>query len=362
MSEAVPKDATWIDKYQPLANIREIEQATQQIPLFSQITDGLTVIASGSPRNPRFLQEINKLNVAQLPQSAAAKMLSDATLSDGVQDIVERIKKYTEPKSKWSANGDEGLSLEKARITLASILLLTGDDLIPGTRLAVLSRDYNIADSTGDFFDRPGNVINLDRLIPEGWAVKGQGAPPISPVEQYERLYKSENQALQQPHFYVANTTSLLTLKLPEQVFVSEIRQTLDSSAPLPDWVSQQSICSFMALLPERGIIHSGINGASVRALIDYYNDMPGGPYGNPLYAIPGIVDWSRPPFNRYIKVWQPRNRYIISQQFPTDFSDRGGRWVDYLSVSRQDRNIENELVGVSTNALKWLDLCVADR
>ena len=75
------------------------------------------------------------------------------------------------------------------------------------------------------------------------------------------------------------------------------------------------------------------------------------------MYAIPGMVDWSRPPFKDHLNVWVSADGQAIDTELP-DALDRlaqqQGSWQPYTSLT-DNREIEDELVGASSHSLRQL-------
>jgi hypothetical protein len=346
----------WQELYRPLKSARELEPIGSVIPKFSGIQDDLIVIASGSPRNSRCLTALDSPRaVAHLSQSEAIKRLNIIDISSSCDEIVQSIKNYREPRSQWTIDGDSGLSLGKARLIAAAILMLnTEKDCI--LNLSIIGRDFNVADATGNFLDRPGYEINQLDNLPDGWTTHGEGNPPVDPIEQFLRLYKGQSD--DKPRvFYTANSTSVLSIDVVLPLDINVIRQIADLSQPIPEGLTYKTEYSYLALKPTREIVQTGINGASVRKLIEYYLQFPMDPYGKLLYAIPGVVDWSRLPFNDNVMVWKSDAGKIISHGMSalmSEIQEDKGTWVSYLPESA-NQDVANELVGISTKSIRML-------
>lgn len=101
-----------------------------------------------------------------------------------------------------------------------------------------------------------------------------------------------------------------------------------------------------------------GDAGNTVMELFDYYSDTPLRQGGERMYAIPGMVDWSRPPFKDHLNVWVPADGQAIGTELPSGLDQivqQQGSWQPYTSLIENSKEIEDELVGASTHSLRQL-------
>lgn len=164
--------------------------------------------------------------------------------------------------------------------------------------------------------------------------------------------------------FYIANSGAALKFNFKEgHPQVRElIERLVDLSQPLPEelreWVSLDRCLSFMAVKPtDKEIVDRITPGPSVFDVFNYYTGPLTG-FGHLLYAIPGIVDWSRPPFSEHLEVWVPQGRDSISyscHELTEALKKENGSWQSFSQLSTTHPEVTDELVGFPTFTLRKL-------
>jgi len=367
----MPKDETnWLIEYQPLRSPAEFEKGLP-LPKFSSLEDKMVIVASGSPRNGRVLKVFpDGVSVVKFPPSLMKTMIREKITRGNVDVVDEKILGYQEPKRAWNlkdGEGDDGnLSLNKARVAAAAMISFSDrrKEKIP-SHIQVYARDNNVADCTGHFLDKPGYAIrsglktdeDRPKHWPESWVEQGQGEEPEDPVSQLDRLHRSMSSDSKTVPFFVANSTTVLDLDLKKDVPEKDIDRLVDFTQPLPDCVSAKQQNSFMAVKPDHPSVnyfsYFGRSGKpSVWGVWDFYTNRLLEHGGNLLYSIPGIVDWSRPPFSRHIEV-SPIMSSLKALMGDVEKDDVV--WQRYERAVANDTVIEDEMVGVSTKSLKAL-------
>lgn len=343
-----------IEQYKPLVSAQELETAPK-IAEYKDLSNGLIIVGSASPRNGRIRNVIPDSNaLCTLSSSQIKRMLKLGSAPYIDAKIINRIMQYEEPRRSWEINADgeaqeNGLSLAKARITAAAAILeqqLSAKAERPSFK--VIGRDYNLLGSAGknSAQERPGFTIpkfaDKNVSIP-GWVRDGEGPKPTSPAEQCKALYDPNKP------FYTANSTTVL--EVGEYFYSHEGLEALTNLEKPIDPLFYKTRLSFMGLLPNKAILDGP--GVTVYDLIGYYSNIPLDQGGNGLYQPPGVVDWSRPPFRDQLKVWRTSDGEIISQSYKDlggQIASGDGRWINYSQNNGE--GIADELVGISTHSL----------
>jgi hypothetical protein len=365
-------ETNWLDIYQPFKLPSDFEDQNVTLRKFSFLEEGMIIIASGSPRNRRILKITpDEQDLVQLSPTLMKEKLREFKNDAKFGSLVQQILKYEEPKQQWGVrNGeasDGNLSLNKARVVAASAILI---NLLEGKQLpqnfSIIARDYNVANNDLKFLDKPGFAIRsgldlgdgLPKEYPESWVERGSGPEPIDPVTQLDWLYKTKQNGHEMHPFYVANSSVVLECNLSEvDIDFNQLASLIDFVKPLSSWVNQKSENSFMAIKPDFGVADRNYcleheDEPSVWSLHDFYSDISLDNGGNLLYVIPGIVDWSRKPFSGCISVSGIENSLT---SFNKEMLGNRVNWQRYSEAVLQNQEIEDEMVGISTKALKAL-------
>jgi hypothetical protein len=335
----------------------EFEDRNLKIEDFSGLMPNQILVASGSPRNRRLPSAIPEgVPVSQLSLSKILDKLSSTTTSPASQEIVRVVQSFREPRKAWRLDeagniSDNGVSLAKARIAAAASIVYQSEMLgqaVP--TFSVVGKDNNIAAIHGKevtFLERPGFVAPSfaeESQIPVGWSIEGDGNEPAQPAEQIAQLYDISHPS----NFLCVNSTTVL--KISEKFCTPEgLRWLVDLSRPL-DEGDFSTIRSFMLL--------QGDAGNTVMELFNYYSETPRKEGGERMYAIPGMVDWSRPPFKDHLNVWVSADGQAIGTELPSGLDQivqQQGSWQLYTSLIENNKEIEDELVGASTHSLRQL-------
>lgn len=337
-----PENKNWLVDYLFSPDAFDLE--TQQhgsIPEFQKLVNNQIIIGSGSPRNPRYLKTLEALqgfSAVCFSDSAATQQLKQKgfTKDTPEREIADLVESYQEPRGQWSASGDNGLSLSKARLILASILLLEESNKPFKLSFAVLARDYNIASNEGHFLDK--SIL---------WGGLG-------PVDQYDLLYNHGPRP-----FFITNATTLLKVSPNQALTIKNIQQVFDPTQPLPEWLRFQTIYTYMALQPDEKITIYPSEEPSIRRLLtDGFAQSPFDAAGHRAYKIPGIIDWSKQPFIAHLQVWKPALTSVISQDFSAlqaSVTTHQGEWTSFTSQTISNPHLTNELVGTSTFGLQQI-------
>ncbi|MEA3355666.1 MAG: hypothetical protein U9Q63_04270 [Patescibacteria group bacterium] len=322
---------------------------------FQSLEPDQLIIASGSIRMSqnrlKILPEKSSLLV-QAPLSDLKLRLKQAQISEKYEDVYESIITYKELPNQWQINeefeaNDGQVSLQKARITAAAAILLqivSNKDL--PREIKILSRDYVVINYQGNSFDKP--LYKEDR--------------PVA-IEQIEHLYRpAEDRSFQKGQpvpFYTANSTCFLTINTSEHEQNLDLLKNLtNTQQPLKPSNQTQTHYSFMALLPSSDVICNKTQPSdeTIFNLFKYFLQPPSAETAQKLVKpVPGFVDWSRPPFNKHLKVFQIKGQSIFTnlKNLHTHLQVEQGQWLPYLDLLENNPYIANELVGCPTHTLK---------
>lgn len=323
----------------------ETNQGIPALDVWRGIKAGETssvIIASGSPRNGRLAYLTGAPPISQLSLSQAGRLIANIC---GGQGVSEAIATYRERRRMWSALGDGGLSLEKARLVLAAAAYHQMQYGNTNIKLVVIGRDYNVADLSGFFFDKPGyltssddNQKHLKRVGLESWVIAGTDREPIGPLDQYAALYRYSSPII------TTNSLTILSARVGD-LTKEDIGCLSKINGVMPASVTGQTSKSFMAI--------SLFNmGGEVEKIIQKYLGSPIDAIGYLLYQIPGVVDLSRSPFREHLEVWRCDGQFAFSDywQLGWDIYRKNGEWGPF-PAGRCDE--EDELVGISTWTLR---------
>lgn len=313
----------------------------REIPLlpFTQLEEDLIIIASGSPRSGRARRVLPERRIVQMGASCAGEVLLGVTAGE-YKGIVERINHFEELRGQWKfANGkafDNGLSALEARMVAAAALVyqLASGLAIP-KRFFIIGKDHNIF-GNGKFHDKPED-----------------------PLAQVGFIYDD----LDEQKVITANSTTVLTVGVKQRPSPDDLLELTDLSEPLPDWVKAQTRFTFMGLKLDSWILGRN-HPHNLHALIDFLAEVS---QLERLKQVPGGVDLSNRHFAQGVHVLYPSwDRRDHSRPTPLPIYEdfvrlRGsmdkddGYWACYMLLADINRQMTDEMVGISTKTIEEL-------
>ena len=157
--------------------------------------------------------------------------------------------------------------------------------------------------------------------------------------------------------FFVANSATLLKLELENrQPSAEELKVLVDLSQPIPeDWAKAHSGFSFMTVLPNKHIVSSKERRKklTVFTLWEHYGNLFLGAGGEGILQLPGMADWTRPPFCDHLSLWIPHWRTgdeaPIADSLKTlsqSLENAQGYWKNYGEQARINNAVADEMAG----------------
>lgn len=183
-------------------------------------------------------------------------------------------------------------------------------------------------------------------------------------VDNYRDFKRTDPQP-----FFIANSSTLLELRLKNKTPSSEELKTLvDLSQPMPkDWISSYSSSSFMTAMPDKHITSLQERGKhlTVFSLWEYYGGLFLGAGGEGILQLPGVADWTRPPFSEHLSLWAPHWRTgdeaPITNSVNTlshSLDNCQGYWKNYGEETRVNNKVADEMAGFPQASIKKLLDC----
>lgn len=302
------------------------------------------IVFSGSPR-----VDCYQIKSAQQPIGELQARLKDlrSRLSKPYQPLVANVLSYTETREAWHHQHDGFLSLNKAMLGLAALVLnrLAKKRPLVG-KLLGLGRDFSVlSHHTAKGFGKPDSPYS-----------------PSSVPEQITHLYFPTSS---QMPFYPANSTALVELDFSLVTSQPELLQLIKAfssgntsfakrSPAVRLWVAY----SYMACRPAQELLFVGNNpGPLLRN-----TDLKGA-------HVPGLVDWSASPWNKNLMVFNPNEGSPVELFVHHGYNgqpqawanlrhqvcNRRGAWVPYRHLLNVHPEIEPEIVGASRVSLNAL-------
>lgn len=306
---------------------------------FRFLMEDMLIIASGSPRSGRIIPVTGTdFTVSQLTANQTVKVLTQQEIPEWFQEMARKIILFEEPRGAWKADPknktvtDGGLSSTKARLgALTAIISQSAQHLEEPQRWYVQGKDNNVCLPCSDrFFDKA-----------------------LDPVTQKDQIYDS----LPSQQIIIANSTTLLTIDHHRTLMTGErgsIDGLLDPTKPLPNWITEKTVYSFMALrLGEWNL--GRIQDMDIHCLVEFAEK--NGQLDR-LRKVPGVVDLSKGFYAQDVSVFYTPDISSADGALPI-YNDyfalkeavvkNNGRWQGYLLPATYQRQLRDELVGFSS-------------